>query len=64
MKKFDPTYKDIIINRLPLIYYFASCKDYNTVPKNDLVTYKNIKPQDLKRQLMFPFYKLISKIEI
>jgi hypothetical protein len=64
MKKFDPSYKSIIINRLPLIYNFALCKDYNTVPKDGRVTYKTIRPHGLKIQRVFPFYKLISKIEI
>lgn len=64
MKKFDPSYKSIIINRLPLIYNFASCKDYNSVPKDDIVTYKTIRPHGLKIQRVFPFYKLISKIEM
>lgn len=64
MKEFESHYKTIIINHLPLVYHFASSKDYNTIHKDDLVTYKVIESHGLNKQRVFPFYKLISKIKI
>jgi hypothetical protein len=62
MKTFDSQYKTEVINKLPLIFYFASAKSEVDKKNKTIITYKTQKNLPLKQLQTFPFYKPISKI--